>query len=315
MKSGVLLLAHGTPDSPSGVPEFLRLVTSGRELPAHVVEEIQRRYARIGHSPLTEITHRKAQALARRLDLPVYVGMRNWHPFIADTLRQIRHDGIERIAAICLAPQNSRTSTGLYRKALAAEGSGLALEFVSSWHDHPLLASAYAVRLEPVFAAASKAAGSAVPVVFTAHSVPSRTVAEGDPYEAQARETARLVAEELPQVAKAGWRFAFQSQGQSGGEWLGPTVEATLEELSTAGHKHVVVQPVGFVADHVEVLYDIDVMFREFAAARGMQLWRPESLNDSPTLVTALADIARAALARVAAGAMPLDAEVDAQPR
>jgi len=310
MKSAVLLLAHGTPDSPTSVPEFLRYVTNGRELPAEVVAEIQGRYRQIGHSPLTEITHRQAQALARRLDLPVYVGMRNWHPFIADTVRQIRHDAIGRVAAICLAPQNSRTSTGLYRQALTAAGVDFALEFVSAWHNHPLLARAFAARLEPAWEAASRAAGRPAPVVFTAHSVPERTIAEGDPYEAQARETAEMVARELGQLPPDGWRFAFQSQGKSGGAWLGPTVEQTLEELASAGHKHVVVQPVGFVADHVEVLYDIDIAFREFAAARGIELTRPESLNDSPLLITALADIARAALGRVAAGAMPLDAEV-----
>jgi ferrochelatase len=310
LKSAILLLAHGTPDSATSVPEFLRYVTNGRELPAAVVKEVQERYRRIGHSPLTEITHRQAQRLARRLDLPVYVGMRNWHPFIADAVRQIRHDAIGRVAAICLAPQNSRTSTGLYRQALAAAGVDFALEFVSAWHDHPLLVRAFAARLEPAWNAASQAAGQPAPLVFTAHSVPSRTITEGDPYEAQARETAQAVAAEIGQLPEGGWRLAFQSQGKSGGEWLGPTVETTLEELATAGHKHVVVQPIGFLADHVEVLYDIDVVFRDFAAARGVALVRPESLNDSPLLTMALADIARAALGRVAAGAMPLDAEV-----
>lgn len=315
MKSAVLLLAHGTPDSPEGVPAFLRHLTGGRALPAAVVEEIQRRYARIGHSPLTDITYRQAQALARRLDLPVYVGMRNWHPFIADTVQEMRHDGVQRVAALCLAPQNSRTSIGLYRQALTTDGTlPFALEFVDAWHDHPLLIRAFAARLEETWRTAGAAAGAAVPVIFTAHSVPVHTISAGDPYEAQARATATLVAAEVPQLSQPGWSFAFQSQGMSGGPWLGPSVEEAIERLHAAGHQGVCLQPVGFVADHVEVLYDIDVMFRDFAAARGLQLWRPESLNDSPLLIGALTDLAHAALARVAAGAIPRDAEVAGGP-
>ncbi len=304
MKSAVLLLAHGTPDSPEGVPEFLRHVTGGRALPEHVVAEIQQRYQKIGHSPLTEITHRQAQALARRLDLPVYVGMRNWHPFIDATVGQMKRDGIERAVAICLAPQNSRTSTGLYRQALVAEGElPFALEFVSSWHDHPLLPRAFAARLEPAW----RAAGTP-PVLFTAHSVPERTIADGDPYAEQARDTAERVAAEVPGLGN-NWRFAFQSQGVAGGSWTGPTVPSVLDELARSGHKAVVMQPVGFVADHVEVLYDIDIAFREEARKLGLALTRAESPNDSPLLITALADIARAGLTRVAAGALPLDIE------
>src|SRR5207245_1336263 len=158
----VLLLAHGTPDSPDGVPEFLRRVTGGRGLPEAVVAEIRERYRQIGHSPLTEITHRQAQALARRLDLPVYVGMRNWHPFIAAAMAQMRRDAIERAVAICLAPQESRTSTGLYRQALAATGElPCALEFVGSWHDHPLLIRGFAERLACTLRNATLDAGTA----------------------------------------------------------------------------------------------------------------------------------------------------------
>jgi len=301
MKPAVLLLAHGTPDTPAGVAEFLRLVTGGRELPASVVEEIRRRYELIGHSPLTDITHRQAQALARRLDLPVYVGMRNWHPFIAATVRRMSADGIDRAAVLCLAPQNSRTSIGLYRDALNNAQPTFATAFVESWHDHPALIRAFAQKLETTWRAACAETAATLPVVFTAHSVPSRAIEQGDPYETQARETAARVAAEVEGIAE--WRFTFQSQGASGGAWLGPTVEETIAALRQQGHTGVVLQPIGFLADHVEVLYDIDVAFRAEAERHGMRLWRTVSLNDSPLLISALADLATAHLGTIKSGA------------
>jgi len=138
--------------------------------------------------------------------------------------------------------------------------------------------------------------GQRVPVIFTAHSVPQRTIAEGDPYEEQARETAALVAMQVPRLTVDDWTFAFQSQGMSGGAWLGPTVEETILQLKAKGHGGVFIQPIGFLCDHVEVLYDVDIMFREFAEKNGMRLWRAESLNESPALVAALADVARSRL-------------------
>jgi protoporphyrin/coproporphyrin ferrochelatase len=311
----VLLLAHGTPDALESVPDFLRNVTGGRPIPEPVVKEIQHRYSLIGHSPLTEITHRQAQRLARLLDLPVYVGMRNWHPYIPDVVRQMSLDGVTRAVSICLAPQNSRTSVGLYRRALFGAESGsiespyppagapppFAIEFVESWHDHPLLVRAFAERLAPGWTQASVELGAAAPIIFTAHSVPTRTVAAGDPYETQARETAARVAAEVAGLPQGNWRFAFQSQGMSGGAWLGPTVENTVLELKAAGHRGVFLQPVGFLADHVEILYDLDIFFRDFAEQQGLKFWRAPSLNDSVPLASALADIARGAFQRVPA--------------
>jgi len=297
-QTAVLLLAHGSPDRPEEVPEFLKNVTGGRPLPPAAVEEIQRRYARIGRSPLTEITVRQAALLARELELPVYVGMRNWTPFIAGVLRQMSADGVQRVVALCLAPQNSRTSVGLYRQAAMAE-SGPRFErfdFVESWHDHPLLIRAFAERLASGWKRACDELGARVPILFTAHSVPSRTILEGDPYEAQARETAALVAMALPTLTVDDWTFAFQSQGPSGGPWLGPTVEDTILALKKKGHGGVFLQPIGFVCDHVEVLYDIDVAFRGFAEREGMRLWRAPSVNDSSTFIAALADVVRSRL-------------------
>jgi protoporphyrin/coproporphyrin ferrochelatase len=297
-KSAVLLLAHGSPDRVEEIPEFLRNVTGGRTLPEPLVKEIQHRYGLIGTSPLTRITLQQGKLLARELKLPVYVGMRNWHPLIGDVVKQMQKDGIARAVVICLAPQNSRTSVGLYRDALLGN-SGAALfeiDFVDNWHDHPLLIRAFAEKLDAGWKPACDEAGRRVPVIFTAHSVPACTISQGDPYEKQAQETASLVAMRVPALTVDDWAFAFQSQGLSGGAWLGPTVEDTILSLRTKGHRSVFLQPLGFLCDHVEVLYDIDIGFREFASKQGMRLGRAESLNESPMLIAALADVARSRL-------------------
>jgi ferrochelatase len=295
-KSAVLLLAHGSPDSVEEVPEFLLRVTAGRPLPPPVVEEVKHRYSLIGRSPLTELTLKQGELLSRELGLPVYVGMRNWKPFIADAVRTMTSDSIERAVVICLAPQNSRTSVGLYRSSLTSNGTPFTIDFVESWHDHPLLIRAFAEKLRAGVDRACREMGTQqIPIIFTAHSVPERTVAEGDPYESQAKETASLVAREASLTAKD-WTFAFQSQGMSGGAWLGPRVEDTILSLKEKGHRGVFLQPIGFLCDHVEVLYDIDIGFKKFAETQGMRLWRADSLNDSLLLAAALADVVRSRL-------------------
>jgi ferrochelatase len=171
------------------------------------------------------------------------------------------------------------------------------VQFVDSWHDHPLLIQAFAERLEPVWREASAEMGAALPVIFTAHSVPTRTIHAGDPYEKQAKETARLVAEKIVGLTPELRHFAFQSQGMSGGPWLGPTVESAMLEQKRQGRKGVVIAPIGFVCDHVDVLYDIDIGFREFGKEQGLKMWRPESLNTSATFIAALAKLASTRLA------------------
>lgn len=287
----VLLLAHGTPASLDDIPEYMRNVTGGRAIPDSVIEEIRHRYGLIGHSPLTEITLRQGDLLAEQLGLPVHVGMRNWKPYICEAVNSMRDDGVERMIAICLAPQNSRTSVGLYRNAALAQAHGMEVDFVECWHDHPLLIEAFAEKLRP----ALDTAGQETAIVFTAHSVPAHTIAAGDPYERQARETAALVARKL-RLPDSQWAFAFQSQGMSGGPWIGPTVEETLRGLRGKGCTRVIIHPVGFVCDHVEVLYDIDIGFRELGREIGIEVSRPESLNDSPKFIAALADLAHSRL-------------------
>ena len=296
-KAAVLLLAHGSPDSVDEVPEFLLNVTNGRPVPVQVIEEVKLRYSSIGRSPLTALTLKQGELLSGELGTPVYVGMRNWKPYIADIVASMEADQVSRAVVICLASQNSRTSVGLYRAAL---GNGLpfTFEFIDSWHDHPLLIKAFAEKLRRGRENASRELGTELPVIFTAHSVPQRTIAEGDPYEKQSRETAALVACEAS-LSPDAWKFAFQSQGMSGGAWLGPSVEGTIQELKKAGYRGVFVQPIGFLCDHVEVLYDIDIGFRQFAEKQGLRLWRAESLNDSPLLIAALADLACKRLARL----------------
>jgi ferrochelatase len=317
-KQAVLLLAHGTPETVEQIPEYLRNVVSGRPLPQAVVEEIQHRYAQIGHSPLTEITFAQARLVEAELvatgqAVPVYVGMRNWRPYIPEVVRQMRADGIEEAAVICMAPQNSRTSVGLYRRAVEAEAGELRIDFTPGWAQHPLLADAFAERLRPALAKFTKEVGGPVPVLFTAHSVPTRTVeapaadadtgkrlwpGQGvDPYAEEARHTAELVAARVPEIPR--WWFAFQSQGASGGPWLGPSVEETLDQIAGKGVKALILQPIGFLCDHVEILFDVDILFRQYAVKHGIQLQRPESLNASVTLAKAVADLARGGLGRL----------------
>lgn len=289
----MLLLAHGAPDKLEDIPEFLLNVRGGRKLPEAAVQEIVRRYRLIGGgSPLLRLTNLQGEALARSLAHPVYVGMRNWTPFVPDAVRRMSDDGMERVVALCLAPQNSRTSTGLYRKylmdAVNETTPGVHVDFIESWHDHPGLIAAFREKVVAALAQAEAEAGSAVPVIFTAHSVPERTVADGDPYEQQVRETASLVAGAM---GLNEYRVAFQSQGMTAEPWIGPTVESQIDLLAEAGERYVLLAPIGFVADHVEILYDIDVLFRDYGKAKGVTVQRSESLNDSPLFIQALADI------------------------
>jgi ferrochelatase len=301
---GVLLLAHGAPDKLEDIPEFLLNVRGGRPLPEPMVKEIVRRYSLIGGgSPLLRLTTLQAEALGQLIAYPVHVGMRNWKPFISEAVARLRNEGVERVVAICLAPQNSRTSIGLYRKSLAdaieQARPRLVVDFVESWHDHVGLIEAYHGLVKAALRRAEQETGGPVPVIFTAHSVPERTIAEGDPYEQQVRETAALVARA---VGLAEYRVAFQSQGMTAEKWIGPTVESQIDELAQAGVKDVLLAPVGFVSDHVEILYDIDILFHDYGKARGVTVRRAESLNASPKFAAALAGLVNARIEQSSLG-------------
>lgn len=283
MKQAVLLLAHGAPERVEDVEQYLEHVRGGRPRNAQVVEEVAHRYGAIGGaSPLLRWTRQQAIALEEKLQLPVYFAMRNWAPFIKDVVPGIQAD---RVAAICLAPQFSELSVGLYIKRTIEAAPNLNLSWAKSYHDEPLLIEAFAGLLRPLLPGK---------VLFTAHSLPEKALANGDPYERECRATAAAVARAAGLDA---CDFAFQSQGMTADKWLGPTVESFLDQYASEGIRDVIIDPIGFVCDHVEVLYDIDIQFRDYAAERGIAVRRPESLNGSPTFTAALAEVARRCLA------------------
>ena len=285
---GVLLLAHGTPDSLDDMPAYLTRVRGGRPPSPELVAEMRRNYAAIGgRSPLTDLTQAQAEALRRELGgPPVYVGMRNWAPEVAAALQEARRDGVTRLVAIPLAPQYSTLSVAKYAEAVeAARPEGLEVEFVESWHDHPGLLDAFAERLTAAFAR-----GPWDVVVFTAHSLPVRVVEGGDPYPDEVAATARGVAS---RAGLASYRLAYQSAGRTPEPWLGPSLEEALAAAAGEKATRVLVAPIGFVCDHTEVLYDIDVQAAAAGRALGLLVSRPESLNTSPTFIRALADLVR----------------------
>jgi protoporphyrin/coproporphyrin ferrochelatase len=296
MSDAVLLLAYGGPDSLADIPAYLADVRGGRPTPEHLLTEITERYKLIGgRSPLLDITRSAAGKLSQTVGLPVYVGMRHWRPKIAETVDQMAADGVQDFVAICMAPHYSRMSIGAYRarldEALAAANKGMTVDFVESWYTEP----AY---LEGIAANVREALGrfgddGAMPkVVFTAHSLPASLLAEGDPYDRQLDETAHLLAARLG-LPDDRWMRCYQSAAKTGVPWLGPAIEEVVPELAAAGECNVVVAPTGFIADHVEVLYDLDIGLQEIAARCGVRVERTPMLNDSPPLIAALAEIVR----------------------
>jgi ferrochelatase len=298
MKDAVLLLAHGAPERLDDVEPYLEFVRGGRPLAPEIVHEIKQRYVEIGgSSPLLARTLEQAQALEETLrsdgfDVSVYVGMRNWHPFIKETMARMKDDGMDRIVAICMAPQYSKMSVGFYFRRLQEAKLELQLRsevlWTKSFHAHPLLIEAFYERLMPLL--------SGRKVLFTAHSLPEKILADGDPYDKEVRATAAGVAQ---RAGLKDWDFAYQSQGMTEDKWLGPTVESRIDEYARHGLREFVLAPLGFVCDHVEILYDVDVFFRKYARERGINLFRPESLNACPTFIAALAAVVREKLTAV----------------
>jgi ferrochelatase len=281
-------MAHGTPSSVDEMPEYLRLVRGGRPPSPELVAEMRHNYEAIGgRSPLTTRTEAQAAALRRRLGerVPVAIGMRFWVPFVADGLAALAAAGVRRVIAIPLAPQFSTLSVAKYTAAARdALPRDMTLDPVESFHDHPRLVAAFAERLR----AAAPAPGEAI--VFTAHSLPQRVVDAGDPYAAEVAATARLVAAE---VGIAGYGLAYQSAGRTPEPWIGPDVGGWIRGRAAEGVRRFLVVPIGFVADHTEILFDIDVQARAAAEACGGTLRRTESLNTLPAFIDALEDLVR----------------------
>jgi ferrochelatase len=284
MNTAVVVMAYGSPERAEDVPAYLEDIRGGRPVRPEAVAELEARYRRIGGSPLNEITEAQRAALERELGLPVYTGMKHWTPRIADAVAAAVEGGAERIVALVLAPHYSRMSIGGYRERVEAALNGKPeLQFVPSWHDHPPFLDLLADRIR----------GTDAHVVFTAHSLPQRILAEGDPYRDQLLETSRLVAERAD-VER--WSFAFQSESATGEPWLGPDILDELDRLHAQGVRKVLLCPVGFVADHLEILWDLDVEAREKAAELDLELDRIRSLNDDPAFIRALAELVRVRL-------------------
>jgi ferrochelatase len=276
----VILMAYGSPERPEDVPAYFSDIRGGRPVRQEAVDELVERYRRIGGtSPLNRITEEQRAALEEATGLPAYVGMKHWHPRIPEAVERALAGGAERLVGLVLAPHYSSISIGGYRDRLEEALAGRAdLTFVESWHDHEPYLELLAERVH----------GTGAHVVFTAHSLPERILAVGDPYCDQLLETSQLVAE---QAGITDWSFAFQSESRTGEPWLGPDILVELERLHRAGVREVLVAPVGFVSDHLEILWDLDVAAREKAAQLGLRLDRIESLNADPAFIRALADL------------------------
>src|SRR3989338_8107521 len=325
----VLLLAFGCPDSIESIEPFITNVMGGRKPSPNQLQKIKERYLMIGgHSPLLDITRRQAEALEKKLNstssfsppykggdrggryFKVFVGMRYWHPFIKDTLNEIKNSGAERIVAVVMAPHYSKISTDGYIKAVneamaeltplfpplekGGEG-GFDISFINNWHTHPLFLKTVAEKIKNGISYFSplipsplrgEGKGEGVQVIFSAHSLPEKDAL----YVKQLNETIEGIIRHTGDIT---WHLGFQSKGMSAGEWLEPTVDSILDKLSEDGKKYILIVPVCFVSDNIETLYDIDIIYKETAKSLGLIFHRTESLNDSPKFIDALVDIVK----------------------
>jgi ferrochelatase len=287
----VILMAYGSPDRLEDVPAYYEDIRGGRPVRQELIDELVDRYARLGIgrapvSPLNAVTEQTRAALEEELGLPVYTGMKHWYPRIPEAVDRALAGGATTIAGLVLAPHYSRLSIGDYRRRLEeALDDRVRLELIASWHDEPDLIELLAARV----------GATNRHVVFTAHSLPARILDEGDPYEQQLLETSRLVAEAAHLDA---WSFCYQSESVTGEPWLGPDVLDHLTDLHARGVTEVRICPIGFVADHLEIHWDIDVEARDRARELGLDLDRIEMPNADPAFIRILARLARGALAR-----------------
>ena len=285
--AAVVLMAYGSPERLEDVPAYYADIRGGRPVRPELLADLVERYRRLGiddGSPLNAITEATRAALERELAIPVFTGMKHWTPRIADAAERALESGAATVVGLVLAPHYSRLSIGGYRRQLEEALAGrAALRFVDSWHDEPGFVELLAERVR----------GTDAHVVFTAHSLPARVLAEGDPYEEQLLETSRLVAE---RAALADWTFCYQSESPTGEPWLGPDVLDHLAALRERGVRHVLACPVGFVADHLEIRWDLDTEAADRARALDMRFERVPMPNAEPAFVHVLAGIVRRSL-------------------
>jgi ferrochelatase len=297
---GVLIMAYGGPNSLEEIPGYLSDIRSGRPTTPAVLEEISHNYRRIGgKSPLLEITRRQVEAVRAQLDparYRVYLGMRHWAPWIEEVVGQMVQDGITHAVSLVLAPHYSKLSVAKYH-AKIADGlemvhGDIRFEYIDSYHDAPKLIEALADRVHMGLAQWPEAERDQVHVIFSAHSLPSRILKMGDPYDTQLRETAQLVAAQAG-LADDRWSWSYQSAGRSPEPWLGPQIQDHIPALAAQGIRNMISIPVGFVADHVEILYDIDIQAQEVAQGLGVRLVRPPALNVDERYIGTLVDLIR----------------------
>jgi len=299
--TAIFLMAHGAPTQVSDIPLYLKNIRGGKDSTPEVIQLIQERYQAIGgSSPLLEITRGQAQALEKFINqdgknaFKVYFGMRSWSPYIKDVVRQMVDDGIKKVYAICLAPQYSKWSTERYFKSFNealkeySEDNKIDVRYIASWCDHPCLTDAFVEKYQEAIERLQQKGKNKIHTVFTVHSIPASSLDEGDPY---AEEYEKTVNKIVQRVQPANWHMAYQSQGMIPVPWLGPTVESVLDKIARKGSKTVLVVPVGFVSDHIEILYDIDIQFKNYAEDKKLDLYRTESMNLSPLFIEALSAI------------------------
>ena len=292
----ILLIAFGGPASAKEIKPFLARVTQGLPIPPLRLEEVAQHYEAVGgKSPLNEITFRQANALKNALDnkLPVYVGMRNASPFFVDTLKQMTAAGVERAVGLILSSHQTEASWARYQKNIADARAELGahapeIDYCQGWHDHPLFIQTWVELIQTRMGNIDAAKRPSTPLIFTAHSLPT-AMAACSPYVEQLQASARMIAEKLGQQ---NWSIAFQSRsGRPSDPWLEPDVGAAIRTLVAQGHKEIVVAPIGFVSDHVEVLYDLDIEAKKIADGLGIHLVRASCPNDHPIFVRMMADV------------------------
>jgi ferrochelatase len=295
----VLLIAFGGPTRPEEIRPFLARVTNGIPIPAARLEEVANHYEAVGgKSPLNEITLRQAEALQELLKtrdrkLPVYVGMRNASPFFAETLKRMADDGIRRALGFILSSHRTEASWERYQTNILdarAElgGAALAVDYCDDWHDHPLFIQTWAELIDAACATLVPEKRESTPLIFTAHSVPI-SMAARSPYVAQVETSAKLIAEKLDHQL---WSVAYQSRsGKPTDPWLKPDIGQAIRDCAANGVKEVLVAPLGFVCDHVEILYDLDIEAKRIANELGVTLIRASCLNDHPTFIRMIADV------------------------
>ncbi|MBS3750924.1 MAG: ferrochelatase [Anaerolineales bacterium] len=292
--TAVILMAYGSPNTMSDIPDYLVNVRSGRPPTQALIDEVTARYENIGGSPLYPITQRIARKLGESIDMPVHIGMLYWHPYLEDTVKQMVAEGIHRLIAICLAPHYSEISVGRYqarlKDTLSSTSQNVELHFIEHWHDQKEYLDGLASLVQEGLRRFPSEGRDQVQIIFTAHSLPLSRLKDPSTYESQLKETVRAVAN-LTSLPRERWMLAYQSARNQDPSWLGPHLETLLEETSTSDKQRILVAPIGFVTNNLEILYDIDVKLQEVAQNRGIQLKRMEMLNDSLPLVAALTSL------------------------